>query len=110
MMMLDVDGWCRSAQADPTFFTMVRRWTRTKSEPCTKRRLTYTKASAGYTEAYVNVIRDRLVEVGVPEEGRDYTFTDDGDLIVTAPGHRVVFREVIHPDLDELSRIEDADN
>jgi hypothetical protein len=56
------------------------------------------------------VIRDRLVEVGVPEEGRDYTFTDDGDLIVTASGHRVVFRGVIHPDLDELSRIDDADN
>ena len=36
--------------------------------------------------------------------------TDDGDLIVRAPGQRVVFRGVIHPDLDELSRIEDADN
>ncbi len=70
----------------------------------------YQSLGAGYTEAYVNVIRDRLVEVGVPEEGRDYTFTDDGDLIVTAPGDRVVFRGVIHPDLDELSRIEDADN
>jgi hypothetical protein len=36
--------------------------------------------------------------------------TDDDDLIVTAPGQRVVFRGVIQPDLDELSRIEDADN
>ena len=61
----------------------------------------YQSLGAGYTEAYVNVVRDRLVEVGVPEEGRDYTFTDDGDLIVTAPGHRVVFRGVIHPDLDD---------
>ena len=46
MMMLDVDGWCRSGTKRPHVFTIVRRWTRTKSEPCTKRRLTYAKASA----------------------------------------------------------------
>jgi hypothetical protein len=66
----------------------------------------YMSLGAGYTEAYVRVIMDRLTEVGVPEEGRDFTITDDGDLIVTAPGYRVVFHNVIHPDLQELDQLD----